>query len=78
MSSIKELERRKREPKEKLLSLTEEGASWEIVQPRVEEYNGEIKKIEEEMTKRKPGINEVSRLTEKKENLEGNFQCLKS
>ncbi len=80
LSSIKELEHRKREleeKKEKLLSLTEKGVSWEIVQPRVEECEGEIKKIEEEMMKRKLGIDEMGRLTEKKEKLEEKLSILK-
>ncbi len=80
MSSIEELELAKKEleeKKKKLESMAEEGVSWEILQPKIEECEGEIRKINEEIVKRKIGENEVARLMNEKDRVLRQLAVLK-
>ncbi len=44
---------------EKLKSLTEKGVKWEVVRPKIEELEGKLRRIEEEIVNKTIGYDEI-------------------
>ncbi len=51
---------------EKLKSLTEKGVKWDVVRPKIEELEGKLRKIEEEIVNKTIGYDEVKVLEAEK------------
>jgi len=61
---------------EKLKSLTEKGVKWDVIRPKVEELEGKLRRIEEEIVNKTIGYDEIKVLEAEKSKIQEKIRKL--